>query len=141
MNSWSGVGNLTKDPMSEVDDNGVDICKFTIAVNRAKNEAGESIADFIPIKAKGKRASLCREYLRKGRKVGIIGKLQTYNFVNDNGERKYGFQVVAEDITFLPSGNPNNTQLGDVHQDDGVVHNTLNDASDVTTEIGDELPF
>ena len=142
MNTWSGIGNLVKNPESYVSQAGTDVCKFTIAVNRPKDANGQQQADFIPIKAFGRRAALCREYLAKGRKVGVVGKLQTYNYQKDDGTIVFGFEVVLDDLTFLYSGDPNKPQLGDVHADDGVIHNKPpHDISDFTEVEDEELPF
>lgn len=141
MNIASFIGNLTRDPESTVTQNGTDVCKFTIAVNRPKDANGESQADFIPIKAIGKRAGLCREYLRKGRKVGVSGELHTYSFTTQDGIQKKGFEILMNSITFLPSGNPNKTQFGDVHADDGVVHHDVGRNDFMQVEDDGELPF
>lgn len=51
----------------------------------------------------GKRAQLCKEYLKKGRKVGVTGKLQTYNYTGQDGQKKYGFEILLDELTFLSS--------------------------------------
>ena len=141
MNRWYGVGNLTKDPETSVTQNGTDVAKFIVAVNRPKDESGESKADFIPVKARGKKAALVREYLRKGRKVAVEGKLQTYNYTNQDGQRRSGFEVILDELTFLPSGDPNNTRHGDIHQDGGVIHNDIGDRFEPVDMDDGELPF
>lgn len=139
MNTWNGIGNLVRDPESSVTQFGIDVCKFTIAVNRPKDVNGQAQADYIPIRAIGKRAALCREYLKKGRKVGIVGKLQTYSFTTHEGQKRNGFEILLEDLTFLPSGDANKPQFGDIHADDGVVHH---DVGREFTQVDDgELPF
>ena len=143
MNNFNGIGNLVKDPVSSTDQEGNDVCKFTIAINRGKDENGKSVADFVPVRATRKKAALCREYLVKGRKVGVQGTLRTYSFPDDNGNRVSGFYVAMTDITFLYNGDPNKGNLGDVHADDGVVHPGDPQDMDFTTVNlpDDELPF
>lgn len=141
VNQWSGIGNLCRGPEASVSQSGTDICKFTIAVNRAKDANGQSQTDFIPVRAFGRRAALCREYLRKGRKVGIIGKLQTYSYTTQDGQKRNGFEILLDDITFLPSGDPNKTQFGDVHSDDGVVHHDVGTNDGFIEVYDEELPF
>lgn len=139
MNHWSGIGNLTRDPESSFTDSGVAVCKFTIAVNRPKDENGQQRADFIPVRAYNKRASLCREYLRKGRKVGVVGKLQTYTYTDKEGIKRSGFEILLSDLTFLPSSDTNRPNLGDVHSDDGAAQPNFGDSFD---DFDDEkLPF
>ena len=103
MNSWSGIGNLTRDPESSATQSGLEVSKFTLAINRPKDQNGQSQADFIPIRALGKRAQLCNQYLKKGRKIGVVGKLQTYSYTGQDGQKKYGFEILLDDITFLSS--------------------------------------
>ena len=142
MNKWSGIGNLVKDPVCSSTQDGEEVCKFTIAVNRGKrDENGKDQADFVPIHARKQKAALCREYLRKGRKVGIVGTLRTYNFTDDQGRFVNGFYVAVDDITFLYNGDPNKGELGDVHSDDGVVHANEPSSLDFTEVAVDDLPF
>ena len=143
MNTVSVIGNLVKDPVASVTQDGEDVCKFTIAVNRGRrDENGKDQADFVPIRATRQRAALCREYLRKGRKVGVTGKLRTYSFTDENGKFVNGFYVALDDLTFLYNGDPNKGDLGDVHSDDGVVHHSEpQDLNFTQVTQDDDLPF
>lgn len=143
MNVFSGVGNLTRDPESSVTSSGVDVCKFTIAINRPKGPNEESQADFIPVRAYKRLAAICREYLRKGSKVAVVGKLQTYMYTAQDGSRRSGFEVLANEVTFLPSANPNSAKYGDIHSDMyGAAHHDLDDPSSGFTQVEDyKLPF
>lgn len=147
MNCFACVGNLTRDPESGVTASGTDVCKFTVAINRPKGPNGESVADFIPIRAYKRRASICREYLKKGSKVAIVGSIQTFTYQTQDGVKKNGFVVIANEITLLPSSNPNKAMYGEVHSDIyGASHHSL-DSVNTTIEDGfeqiddDELPF
>lgn len=146
MNTWCGIGNLTKDPVASTNKNGDDVCKFTIAVNRGKkDENGSQLADFINVRATSQKAALCREYLLKGRKVGVRGPIRTYSFKDENGNYVSGWYVALDEITFLYNGDPNKGNLGDVHADDGVVHPEEPQGLHFSTEPfpadPDELPF
>ena len=136
-----GVGNVVRDPDSYVTDDGVDVCKFTVAVNRRKDETGKKIADYIPVRAKARKAALCREYLHRGKKVGVEGRLETYNYTTQDGERRSGFEIVLDDITFLYAGDPDRTELGDIHANDGVIHNELDLDNDFKVIDDEPLPF
>ncbi|MBR6982093.1 MAG: single-stranded DNA-binding protein [Ruminococcus sp.] len=143
MNRWYGVGNVVRDPESSVTQDGMDVCKFTVAVNRIKDkdDSGKKVADYIPVRAKGKKAALCREYLHRGKKVGVEGKLETYNYTTQEGYKRSGFEVVLDDITFLYSGDPDKTEHGDVHANDGVIHHDLDLDTGMTLADDVELPF
>jgi len=101
MNKWEGIGNLTRDPEVRTSESGVCICTFSLAVNRPKDRDGNSKADFIPIKALGKRGETCAKYLKKGSKIGAVGSLSTYTYTNDNNEKRFKMEVLLEDLTFL----------------------------------------
>lgn len=70
---------------------------FTIAVDRRKKDAG---ADFIQCVAWGKTAEMLSQYVHKGEKVGVIGRLQVRDYVKD-GNKRYVTEVVAEEIEFM----------------------------------------
>ena len=125
---------------------GIDVCKFTIAVNREGREderTGRKLVDYIPVRAKGKRAALCREYLHRGKKVGVDGRLETYTYTMQDGQKRSGFEIVLEKITFLYSGDPDKTEHGDVHANDGVIHHDLdlNTGLELVDDDDVELPF
>ena len=70
---------------------------FTIAVDRRKKDAG---ADFIQCVAWGKTAEMLNQYVHKGEKVGVVGRLQVREYVKD-GNKRYVTEVVAEEIEFM----------------------------------------
>lgn len=70
---------------------------FTIAVDRRKKDAG---ADFIQCVAWGKTAEMLNQYVHKGEKVGVTGRLQVREYVKD-GNKRYVTEVVAEEIEFM----------------------------------------
>lgn len=96
------VGRLTKDPELITTNNGISVCRFSIAVQRKfANEDGEREADFINIVAWRGLADTCGKYLKKGTRVGIEGSIQTRSFDGKDGTRKYAFEVVADEVEFL----------------------------------------
>lgn len=101
MNKVILIGNLTKDPELRYTPNGVAVCTFTVAVNKRVN--GDNQADYINIVAWQKLADICANYLRKGSKAAVEGRLQTRNFDDKEGKRRYVTEVVAENVEFLSS--------------------------------------
>ena len=102
MNSVVLVGRLTKDPELITTNNGISVCRFSIAVQRKfANEDGEREADFINIVAWRGLADTCGKYLKKGTRVGIEGSIQTRSFDGKDGVRKYATEVVADEVEFL----------------------------------------
>jgi single-strand DNA-binding protein len=103
------VGRLTRDPELAYTPNGVANCKFTLAVNRPfKNAQGENEADFINVVVWRKPAENAARYLKKGSLAGVDGRLQTRSYDNQQGQRVFVVEVMAESVQFLePKGNQN----------------------------------
>lgn len=134
MNKVILVGNVTKDIELKTTTNGIATCTFSIAVNRKfKNAQGVQEADYINIVTWRQTAELCAKYLAKGRKVGIVGSIQTRSYMAKDGGKRYVTEVVADDVEFLtPRGSAGeNVQAGQP-----------TDISNGFTEVtDDELPF
>ncbi len=112
MNRVILIGNLTKDPELTTTNNGVSLCKFTIAVQkRFSGQDGEREADFIPIIVWRGQADNCYKYLKKGSRAAVAGSLQTRSYDGQDGTRRYITEVVADEVEFL------STRQGD--SDDG----------------------
>ena len=106
MNTCIFIGNLTREPEMRISQAGTSVCTFTIAINRQKDQNGESKADFIPVKCFKNRAESCQKYLHKGSKVSVKGTLQTYTYHTQDGGKRNGFEIVVGndgEISFLPS--------------------------------------
>ena len=102
MQKFIGIGNLTKDPEMTKTANGVDICKFTLAVKRKfKNESGEYEADFLNCVAWRKTAELIGQYANKGDKLAVVGTVQTRNYDASDGTKRYVTEIVVDEIEFL----------------------------------------
>lgn len=112
MNKAMFVGNLARDPELKTTQSGVAVCTFTVAVNRMRDANGESRADYLPVKTFKNRAENCAKYLSKGSKVAIEGPVQTYSYEAQDGSKRYGFEIVATEIMFLPSGNRSDAHNG-----------------------------
>ena len=80
------------------------VASFSLAVNRRFARQGEERqADFINIVAWSKTAEFCSKYFKKGQQVGIIGRIQTRNWEDDQGQKHYVTEVVAEEAYFADS--------------------------------------
>lgn len=96
MNTVILIGNLTKDPQINWAKNGEAIAHFDIAVNRIKDGV-----DYFRVTVFGKQAENCERYLAKGRKVGIVGRLQNNSYKNkDDIEVRYD-EIIATNVEFL----------------------------------------
>ncbi|MGG3873187.1 single-stranded DNA-binding protein [Brevibacillus laterosporus] len=120
------IGNLTRDPELRYTPNGVAVTTFTLAINRSYSGSnGEKETDFINIVAWRQLADLCANYLGKGKKAAVEGRLQTRNYDNKEGKKVYVTEVVADNVQFLssqgsePSGNKKPDSSNDPFSDTG----------------------
>lgn len=155
INNVTLTGRLTRAVDLRYTSNGTAFASFTLAVDRAfKNQNGEKETDFINCVMWRKPAENLANYTKKGSLIGVEGRIQTRNYENEQGQRVYVTEVLAERFTFLESLKTN---------DNGVLNNggtnTLGmnknqnsggnfENSDVFTSTGDvfsvnddDLPF
>lgn len=98
------IGRLTADPELRYTQSGVAVTRFSIAVNRNyTNQQGEREVDFINIVAWRGTAETCANYLKKGRLVGVDGRLQISVYENQEGRKVRNAEVIAESVQFLES--------------------------------------
>ncbi len=102
------IGRLTRDPEVRYSDNGHTVARFGIAVDRRFKKDGEQTADFINIVAFGKTAEFIEKYFCKGNKIVIEGRIQTGSYTNKEDQKVYTTDVIAEQVEFGESKNPNN---------------------------------
>ena len=105
MNKTILMGRLTKDPETKyTQTSNIQVTSFTLAVNRRFVKQGEGIqADFINIVAWNKTAEFVSKYFKKGQQVGVIGRIQTRNWEDEQGQKHYVTEVVAEEVYFADS--------------------------------------
>ncbi|MER2175521.1 MAG: single-stranded DNA-binding protein [Carnobacterium sp.] len=108
------VGRLTKDADLRYTSSGTAVASFTLAVNKAfKKENEEQKADFINCVIWRKTAESLANYTSKGSLVGIEGRIQTRSYDNQQGQRVYVTEVVAEVVSFLDTKNSQKTADAD----------------------------
>lgn len=100
MNKLTIIGNLTKEPELRTTTNGVNVCSFTVAVNRKKKVEGQPEADFFRVSAWRGLADLCANYLAKGKKVCVIGAVGVRTY-ESNGKAGASLEVTADEVEFL----------------------------------------
>ena len=159
MNKAMLTGRLTKDPVVRYSqgENSLCIANFTLAVDRrwSKNqEANGPTADFINCVAFGKTGEFVEKYAKKGMKFDVVGRIQTRNYQNKEGQTVYVTEVVIEDMEFGESkksqgggsaSDYSGSSNGASAQYDAPQGDTPQPADDgfmnVPDEIDDELPF
>jgi len=99
------MGNLTRDPDLRQTPTGQNVCSFSLALNRSyKDQAGEwkEVTDFVDIVAWGPLGERVAQYLSKGRRCFVQGRLQSRSWEQD-GQKRSKLEVLANDVTFLDS--------------------------------------
>ena len=138
MNKVILMGRLTKDPeVRYTQGSNTLVASFNLAVNRRFVKDGEDRqADFIQIIAWSKLGEFCSKYFKKGQQVGIIGRIQTRNWEDEQGQRHYATEVIAEEAYFAESKKDNAPQ-------DAFGSNSIQSNGDNDFEISasDDLPF
>ena len=105
------IGRLTRNPELQYTPSNVAVATFNMAVNRNfKNRAGDREADFISCIMWRQQAENFANWLRKGALVGITGRIQSRSYDNQQGQRVYVTEVVAEQFQLLESRNSQGQQ-------------------------------
>ncbi len=103
-------GRMTADPELKNTQSGIPVVSFTLAVNRryqAKSADGAQAqqADFISIVAWRQTAEFISRYFRKGSALCITGSIQTRSWTDQQGQKRYATEVVADEAMFVDSKN------------------------------------
>lgn len=131
MNTWIGMGRLTRDVELRAGENTV--ARFSIAVNRRfKNAEGNYDADFINCVAFGKSAEFVEKYFHKGDMIAIKGRLQIGNYTNKDGVRIPTTDIVVEETDFC-GGKGDSQAPSKTSGNDGFMN--------IPDGIDEELPF
>ncbi|SFE47537.1 single-strand binding protein [Enterococcus casseliflavus] len=155
INNLTLVGRLTKDPDLKYTGNGTAVATFTLAVNRNfTNQSGEREADFINCVIWRKPAETLANYAKKGVLIGVTGRIQTRSYDNQQGQKVYVTEVIADNFQLLESkkaDSSQNTQVSGVSnsQTNNYTRNQQDTNSATADPFGnssidisdDDLPF
>ena len=97
------IGRLTSDPELKQTPSGVSVTSFSIAVNRRYKQGEKKQADFINIVAWRNTAEFICKYFQKGSAIFIKGAIQTRSWLDQNGNKRYATEVVADEAQFVES--------------------------------------
>ena len=142
------MGNLTRDPELRQTPNGQSVCSFSLALNRAyqdKSGQWQEATDYIDVVAWGPLAERVAQYLNKGRRALVQGRLQSRSWEQD-GQKRSKVEVLANDVTFVDSrGEGGNSGGGGGSYDAGegqastpASKPAAKKKDDVVEDIGDE---
>ena len=140
MNKVILMGRLTRDPeVRYTQTSNTLVASFSLAVNRRFAKQGEERqADFINIVAWSKLGEFCSKYFKKGQQVGIIGRIQTRTWDDDQGQKHYVTEVVAEEAYFADSRRDGEGASSSIENTFG---NSMPGGTDFEVSSSDDLPF
>jgi single-strand DNA-binding protein len=131
-------GNLTRDPELRSTSGGMSVLKLGVAVNdRRKNQQSgewEEVPNFVDCTMFGARADALAQYLSKGTKVAIEGKLRWSSWENPQGEKRSKLEVVVDEIEFM-SSRDGGGQSGGYRQESPASDSPVSPMND------EEIPF
>ena len=130
MNKVMLVGRMVADPEVRYTqgEKQYAVASYRIAVDRRQKTNDGQSADFITCKAFGKTAEFIQKYFTKGRRIGIIGRLNTGSYTNKDNQKVYFVEVIADEVEFVDNAPQNNGKPAD-------------DFVNIPNEIEEELPW
>ena len=138
-------GRLTADPELRQTNNGIAVVRFTLAVNRrmTKNADGSQNqqADFISVVAWRERAEFIARYFRKGSALCITGSIQTSSWQDQQGQKRYATEVVADDAMFVDSKNEGGAAPADTYNAPAYSSSPASAPKFEELKTDDDLPF
>jgi single-strand DNA-binding protein len=142
LNQVTLMGNLTRDPELRQTPNGQSVCSFSLALNRSyKDASGEwkEATDYVDVVAWSNLGERVAQYVTKGRRVLVQGKLQSRSWEQD-GAKRSKVEVLANDVTFLDA---RGADSGDAPSDNSETSKPApkkspKDDSVVIDDVGDE---
>ena len=137
------VGRMTRDAELRYTPSNVAVATFTLAVNRTfKSQNGEREADFINVVMWRQQAENLANWAKKGALIGITGRIQTRSYDNQQGQRVYVTEVVAETFQLLESRNSQGQSQGQQRQVQQQTPDFSRNTNTNTLDISsDDLPF
>ncbi len=143
------IGRVTKTPELRSTPSGQSVTTFNVATNRRYTDASgqkQEKAEFHTIVAWGKLAEICSQYITKGKRVYVEGRIQTRDWVGQDGLRRYTTEIVAENMILLDSpGGASSPERTTSHTES--VPSSLADLPDMgpapaaTEQTIEEIPF
>lgn len=103
MNNVNIIGRMTADPELRHTQSGTACTRFTIAVDRRVKQGEEKQTDFITIVAWQQRAEFICKYFSKGQRIALTGSIRAGSYTDSNGNKRYTFEVWAENVEFCES--------------------------------------
>ena len=138
VNKWIGIGNLGADPEVRYTQSGSPVCSFKIACSEKYKDASGNVqenTEWVSIVAWKRLAEICGQYLHKGSRVYIEGKLQTRKWQDQSGADRYTTEIVAREMKMLSPRSSGENEYGGSGYGGGSSFN------EPPPSMGDDVPF
>lgn len=151
------IGNLCADPELKTTQNGLSVTSFSLAVGRRKAaKDAEPQTDFINVVAWRNTAEFICKYFGKGKTILVVGSLQTRTWEDQNGQKRYATEVVADEAQFVekkseaaspaeasrtPSDSISSYTYQGYHQDTNSSNKPYSDYPAFEEMTSEDLPF
>ncbi len=137
------IGNLTRDPETRTTPQGTNVTSFTVATNFIWNDANgnrQEKVEYHNVVAWRKLGEICAQYLTKGSKVYIEGRLQTRSWDDQQGNKKYRTEIIAENMIMLDRPGNNQSYNSTPAKNNPVEDFSQNETGEEEINV-DEIPF
>ena len=142
------TGRLTGQPELKTTPNGISVCTFGIAVDRAYKKGEEKQTDFLNVVAWRQTAEFVSKWFTNGSLIGIEGSIQTRKFTDKNGNNRTAFEIVANNVHFVESKKSSNVDISaDPLQDVADKLNSFNANNNSASDdmfadvVDNDMPF
>ena len=141
------AGRLTADPELRTTPSGRTVTSFSVAVNRrfsrnTEGQEGQPTADFFNVVAWAERAELVSKYFKKGSSICITGRLQNRSWTDQQGNKRYATDIVADEINFVDAKGENPASGSSENYSAPSFSNDGGNSPDFEVMSGDQdLPF
>lgn len=132
-------GRLTADVELKGTPSGVSVCSFSLAVNRKYSKDSEAQTDFINCVAWRNTAEFISKYFKKGSSLCVVGSIQTRNWTDNNGQKRYATEVMVDEALFVDSKNEGETQGATTYAE--ALSSVAPQAELTDLSQDDDLPF
>lgn len=138
------AGRLTGDPELKVTTSGVNVCEFSLAINRKVIGQQPRETDFIKCQAWRQTAEFISRYFKKGSALCVVGSIQTRSWTDNNGQKRFVTEAVIDEAMLVDSANegansPQSSQTTRVSKGEGLPSQI--NMRDIRAGIDEDLPF
>ena len=143
MNQLTIIGNLVRDPETGTTESGIGWCRFTVAARKKRPKEVQPDAEFVRVTAWRGLGDTCGKYLRKGRKVCVIGEPVAHAWIGQDGQAKGQIEMNADEVEFLSAagGGQSEPTDADAPPEKGAAVKTDPETGMTQVEDPEELPF